>query len=85
MTSLNHSVNSGEDGSDGSGSDSDEDGMGGGGGVMPNSVVRAKQKKAVQVKNGVLLFWRKKNFSGQTVLFLSHIVCKMQNKKNSQG
>jgi hypothetical protein len=36
MTSLNHSVNSGEDGSDGSGSDSDEDGMGGGGGVMPN-------------------------------------------------
>ena len=32
MTSLNRSVNSGEDGSDGSGSDSDEDGMGGGGG-----------------------------------------------------
>ena len=82
MTSLNCSVNSGEDGSDGS--DGDEDGMGGGG-VMPNSVVRAKQNKAVQVKNGVLLFWRKKNFSGQTVLFLSHILCKMQNQKNSQG
>jgi hypothetical protein len=35
----------------------------------------------VQVKNEVLLFWRGKNSSGQTSLFPSHILCKMQNRK----
>ena len=39
----------------------------------------------VQVKNGAELFWREKNFSGQTALFPTHILRKMQNQKNSQG
>jgi len=41
--------------------------------------------KTVQVKTGTSSFGGRKNFTGQTALFPSHILRKMQKQKNSQG